>query len=237
MANLLLVKNISREGPGLLATVLDEHRIPYDVADLDKGEAFPDPTAYKALVVLGGPDSANDNSAKMTNELKQVAQAFAAGIPYLGICLGLQVGVKAAGGRVVAGPHKEVGFIDQNGHMYAVEPTERGKHDPLLVGMMGSLPVFQLHGEVVELTDQMELLATAPDCPNQIVKIGPKAYGIQSHFELTDDMLKVWAAEDPDLTPIGYEKLAKDFTTIKSAYTDIGETFLHNFLRIAGLIA
>jgi GMP synthase (glutamine-hydrolysing) len=237
MSDLLIVKNISREGPGLLVNVLDEHHVAYDVIDLDKGEGFPDPNGYKALVVLGGPDSANDNSAKMTNELKQVTAAFAAGIPYLGICLGLQVGVKAAGGRVVAGLHKEVGFIDPNGHMYAVEATELGKHDPLMAGMMGSLPVFQLHGEVVELTDQMELLATAPDSPNQIVKIAPKAYGIQSHFELTDEMLKVWAAEDPDLIPIGHEQLAKDFMAIKSAYTDIGETFLHNFLRIAGLIS
>ena len=236
MGDLLIVKNVSREGPGLLANVLHEHAIDYDVVDLDNGEAFPDPAAYKAIVVLGGPASANDNSATMATELKRVTAALQAGIPYLGICLGLQVGVKAAGGRVVPGPHKQTGFVDQDGHMYAVEPTELGKHDPLLAGMLGSLPVFQLHGEVVELTDAMELLATDPDCPNQIVKIGPKAYGIQSHFELTDAMLEQWAAEDPDLKPIGYEKLAKDFSIIKSAYTDIGETFLHNFLRIAGLI-
>jgi len=236
MSDLLIVQNVSREGPGLLEGVLKEHGVACDVVDLDKGQAFPSPLGYKAVVVLGGPASANDNSSKMSNELQQVKLALDKGIPYLGICLGLQVGVKAAGGRVVPGAHKEVGFVNADGQQYAVEPTERGKHDPLLEHMQGSLPVFQLHGEVVELTDDMELLATAPDCPNQIVKIGPKAYGIQSHFELTDDMLRVWAAEDPDLMPIGYEKLAKDFAVIKVAYADIGETFLHNFLRIAGLV-
>lgn len=98
MADLLIVKNITREAPGLLARVLDEHNISYDVVDLDKGEPFPSPLTYKALVVLGGPDSANDATDKMQQELDQVRAAFTAGLPYLGICLGLQVGVKAAGG-------------------------------------------------------------------------------------------------------------------------------------------
>ncbi|HEV7454716.1 MAG TPA: type 1 glutamine amidotransferase, partial [Candidatus Saccharimonadales bacterium] len=189
------------------------------------------------LVVLGGPDSANDTTPKMTAELKQVRAAIDAGIPYLGICLGLQVLVKAVGGRVVPGDGVEAGFVNPGGMQYAVEPTDTGKHDRLLEGMEGSLPVFQLHGEVVELTEDMQLLAAgAPGCKNQIVKVAATAYGIQSHFELTDHMLQVWAAEDPDLTPLGYDKLQKDFASIKAAYFDVGETFFHNFLRIAGLL-
>ncbi len=187
MADLLIVKNITREGPGLLARVLDEHKISYDVVDLDKGETFPSPLGYKALVVLGGPDSANDATDKMQQELEQVRTAFGAGLPYLGICLGLQVGVKAAGGAVLPGAQKEIGFINPSGQQYTVKITETGKEDPLLTDLSGSLKVFQLHGEVVELTPSMQLLATAPDCPNQVVKIGDKAYGIQSHFELTDE--------------------------------------------------
>ena len=236
MADLLIVKNITREAPGLLARVLDEHKISYDVVDLDKGDPFPSLLGYKALVVLGGPDSANDATDKIQQELAQVRAAFTAGLPYLGICLGLQVGVKAAGGSVVPGSQKEVGFINPSGQQYIVKVTESGKQDPLLADLSGSLKVFQLHGEVVGLTPSMQLLATAPDCPNQVVKIGDKAYGIQSHFELTDEMLKEWAQQDPDLTPIGYEKLKADFAAIRDEYTDIGETLLHNFLRIAGLL-
>lgn len=236
MTDLLIVKNVTREAPGLLARVLDEHNISYKVVDLDKGEAFPSPVGYKALVVLGGPDSANDTTVKMTQELQQVRAAFDAGLPYLGICLGLQVAVKAAGGAVVPGAQKEIGFINPLGQQYTVEVTEAGAQDPLLAGLSGSLKVFQLHGEVVELTPSMQLLATATGCPNQVVKIGDKAYGIQSHFELTDNMLKTWAEQDPDLTPIGYEKLKADFAVIREEYTDIGETLLHNFLRIAGLL-
>lgn len=109
------------------------------------------------------------------------------------------------------GAQKEVGFINPSGQQYVVEITESGKQDPLFTDLSGSLKVFQLHGEVVELAPSMQLLATAPGCLNQVVKIGDKAYGIQSHFELTDEMLKEWAEQDPDLTPVGYEKLKKDF--------------------------
>lgn len=236
MADLLIVKNISREGPGLLEVILADHNISYTLVDLAKGEAFPSPLGYKALVVLGGPDSANDTTDKMLGELAQVKLALENSIPYLGICLGLQVGVKAAGGNVVPGTQKEIGFINPAGEQYAVTLTAAGKQDPLFADLTSPLKVFQLHGEVVELTDTMTLLATASGCPNQIVKIADKAYGIQSHFELTDEMLQLWATEDPDLTPIGYDKLKKDFEAIRAEYTDIGETLLHNFLRMAGLL-
>jgi GMP synthase (glutamine-hydrolysing) len=235
MSDILILKNVAREGPGLLAGVLDSHGVTYDVVDLDKGEQLPSIVGYKALVVLGGPDSANDTSDKMANELAFVTQAIDNGLPYLGICLGLQVLVHAAGGQVVPGKRKEAGFVDENGEPYAVTFTDAGWEDPLFAGMTSPLPVFQLHGEVVELRPDMKLLGTAPVCENQVVKVGVNAYGIQSHFELTDDMLRVWAAEDPDLTPIGYETLAKDFAAIKDEYTKTGEVLLQNFLRIAGL--
>lgn len=236
MSDILILKNVTREGPGLLAGVLESHGITYDVVDLDKGEQLPSIVGYKALVVLGGPDSANDTSEKMTSELAFVTQAIDNGLPYLGVCLGMQVLVHAAGGQVVPGQRKEVGFMDADGQPYAITFTEAGRDEPLFTGLHSPLPVFQLHGEVVELRPDMKLLGTAPVCENQIVKVGVNAYGIQSHFELTDDMLRVWAAEDPDLAPIPYETLARDFAAIKEEYTKTGETLLQNFLRIAGLI-
>ncbi|MDB5185659.1 MAG: glutamine amidotransferase class-I, partial [Candidatus Saccharibacteria bacterium] len=97
------------------------------------------------------------------------------------------------------------------------------------------LDVFQLHGETVELTPDMTVLATGKFCLNQIVRVAPKAYGIQSHFELTPEMLAVWAEQDPDLIPIGKDKLLADFKAIEQSYTRIGQTLLRNFLRIAEL--
>src|SRR5487761_1756747 len=190
--DVLIVKNVSREGPGLLERVLAEHEIMYDIVDLDGGQAFPSPVDYRALIVLGGPDSANDASEKMQTELAQIKLAVDKSVPYLGICLGLQVLVKASGGNVVPAAQKEIGFTYQAGQPYTVTLTDAGKQDALFAGLPETLGVFQLHGETVELTEGMQLLATGRDCPNQVVKVGEHAYGIQSHFELTEPMLHSW---------------------------------------------
>jgi GMP synthase (glutamine-hydrolysing) len=235
MSELLIVQNISREGPGLLEQVLRDKNVAFDVVDLDQGQEMPALDSYKALVVLGGPDSANDETAKMTAELARIKEGLDAGIPYLGICLGLQTLVKVAGGQVVKSEIKEVGFIDPDNNQYTISVTDEGKVDPLLTGLPEMLDVFQLHGETVELTPDMVVLATGKFCSNQIVRVADKAYGIQSHFELTPEMLTVWAEQDPDLIPIGKDKLLADFEALNQSYTRIGQALLRNFLRIAKL--
>lgn len=235
MSELLIVQNISREGPGLLEQVLRDENVAFDLVDLDKGQEMPPLDGYKALVVLGGPDSANDDTVKMTAELSRIKEGLDTGLPYLGICLGLQTLVKAAGGKVVPGEVKEVGFIDPDNSQHTVAVTDEGKADPLLAGLPEVLDVFQLHGETVELNPDMTVLATGKFCRNQIVRVAARAYGIQSHFELTPEMLAVWAEQDPDLIPIGKDKLLADFEAIKQSYTRIGQTLLRNFLKIAEL--
>jgi GMP synthase (glutamine-hydrolysing) len=236
----LIVQNITREGPGLLERLLQEVAIDYEIVDLHKGETFPDPTNYGALVVLGGPDSANDTTPKMTTELARVRTALDAGVPFLGICLGLQVAVKTTGGKVVQSV-KEVGLHNAEGSPYSVSLTDLaltvlGKKDPLFVGLRNDFRVFQLHGETVEMTKSMQLLATGADCRNQIVKIRRNAYGIQSHFELTREMLAEWLAVDPDLTPLDAQKVTAEFEAIEEVYTITGLSLLRNFLHIAGLL-
>lgn len=235
MSKLLIIQNISREGPGLLARTLKNEGLAFDAVDLDMGQPLPKPNGYKAAVILGGPNSANDDTVKMNNELAFIQQVLDLQIPYLGICLGLQTLVKAAGGKVLPSAIKEVGFINPSGDQHTVTKTEVGRTDPLLSGLPSKLNVFQLHGETVELTPSMIVLATGKFCRNQIVRVADKAYGIQSHFELTQEMLATWAAQDPDLIPLGNDKLQADFAAIEQSYAAIGEVLFKNFLNIAGL--
>jgi GMP synthase (glutamine-hydrolysing) len=231
---ILIIKNITREGPGLLEIELKERGIGYTVADLDQGQNFPTVENYGAVVVLGGPDSANDKNEKMENELARISEAIAANIPFLGICLGLQTLVKAAGGKVVKSPTKEVGFIDPDNSNFTVELTEEGKQDPLFEGLDDTFNVFHLHGETVELTDKMVLLAVGKFCQNQIARVGTNAYGIQCHFELTPEMFETWINEDPDLLQLDKEQLRANFATIRDEYTRVGRQLFKNFLKIAG---
>jgi GMP synthase (glutamine-hydrolysing) len=235
MGELLIIQNISREGPGLLEQVLIDERIPFDVVDVGNGHAFPTLDGYKALVVLGGPGSANNTTPTMIAQLARIKECVKAGIPYLGVCLGLQTLVKACGGDVVPGNVHEVGFLGPDDKQYTVALTDAGKTDPLFAGLPEVLAVFQLHGETVGLTPEMTLLATGKFCRNQVVKVAPKAYGIQSHCELTPEMLAVWAEQDPDLIPTGQENLLADFANLGDSYSRTGLTLLRNFLRIADL--
>ena len=231
---ILIVKNITREGPGLLEDLLNEFAIQYKVVDFSLGESFPSPVGYGAVVVLGGPDSANDENNKMHNEFARIRETIDAHIPYLGICLGLQTLVKAAGGKVVKNSVKEIGFRDPESNNFAVILTKEGKEDPLFKNLSSTLKVFHLHGETVEVTGDMKLLATGKFCHNQIIKVGQNAYGIQCHFELTPGMFEEWVNKDPDLLLLDKEKLHEDFNTIREEYTNTGKHLLRNFLHIAG---
>jgi GMP synthase-like glutamine amidotransferase len=233
---ILILRNVPRENPGIIEILLKEHNLEYQIIDFDSSIVIDPIENYSALIVLGGPDSANDLTSKMRNELTLIRNAIQLQIPYLGICLGLQTLVKAMGGTVEKCLTNEIGFRDPNNKFFKVKLTSKGRKDKLFKDLSDNLTVFQLHGETVQLTPQMTLLATGDFCKNQIVKIGETAYGIQSHFELTNDLLDSWIIEDSDLQKLKAEQLRSDFKTIGSDYQNTGRLLFSNFLTITGLI-
>ena len=228
---ILIVKNITHEGPGLLQNAIEEHKHDYEIVDLSRGEAFPNPTAYSSLIVLGGPDSANDISPNMENEIKMVKVAVDEGIPYLGICLGLQVLVKAKDGEVVRSWIREAGFIGPEGVNYYLNLTKMGKNDPIFYGVESPMKIFQLHGESVRLTKDMYLLARGHLGSSEVVKIGRNAYGFQGHLELTESMLEEWIAQDKWLKRFNPDRLRAEYRTIQPKYENNGKTIFRNFLN------
>jgi GMP synthase (glutamine-hydrolysing) len=233
---ILIIKNITGEGPGIIEDILIEKGIKFTIIDLISGLEIPSAANFSAVVVLGGPDSANDQNKKMESELAFISEVIKAEIPYLGICLGMQTLVKAAGGDVVKSQVKEVGFRDPDGDLFKIELTDAGKNDLLFNGMTDSFNVFQLHGETVILTDKMELLATGKFCRDQIVKIGTNAYGIQCHFELTPEMFEEWINGDPDLLKLDRISIQSDFELLKNEYLQTGNSLFRNFLILCGFL-
>ena len=78
--------------------------------------------------------------------------------------------VKAAGGKVVPGVQREVGWQTPQQTPYTVHLTDAGQEDSLFTGLADTIPVFQLHGEMVEVTPEMTVLATGDVCPVQAVR-------------------------------------------------------------------
>jgi GMP synthase-like glutamine amidotransferase len=187
-------------------------------------------------VILGGPDSANDATPKIARELKAIRKCLHAGIPCLGVCLGLQRLVKAAGGTVYKNAVQEIGFRDPSGAWFEITKTAYGKKDLLLEGIPDRFRVFQLHGETVGPVPPMMCLAQGQFCKNQIVKIQDRAYGIQGHVELNERMFEDWLAADGDLGRMDHSSLRRDFECVRRELEQSSETIFKNFLKISGLI-
>ncbi len=105
-ARALVVTHSPTEGPGTLAEWFPAAGLELVVVDPWDGDELPtDPTAYDALIVLGGPQQAyDDSSAPWLPATKALLRAAVAErVPTLGICLGGQLLAEATGGRVAKG--------------------------------------------------------------------------------------------------------------------------------------
>jgi len=234
--NVLIIKNSTLEGPGLIEHVLMENDICWDIIDLESGDEYPAFKKYKAVFVLGGPDSANDKTLKIQEELKKIGQVLDLGIPYLGICLGMQLLIKANKGKVERCSISEIGWKDLDNKYFKVSLTEEGQKDPLFSGIEGSLRVFHLHNETIRLSRSTRLLGTGSYCKNQIVNNGSKSYGIQGHIELTKTMLVDWVTYITDFKHLKKDSIVEDYFKLQSEYEKVGKRVIENFLRISKLI-
>ena len=236
-APILVLQNIAHEGPGIFSSVAKQRGLTLDDVDLEASEEPLSIENYIAIVVCGGPDSANDDTEKMKKEIEFVREAIERGIPYFGICLGMQILAKAAGAEVVPAEVKEIGFKDPEGEQFRIELTAAGVRAPLFKDCSESIDVFQLHGETINFNDNIELLGTGKWCRNQAIKVGSCAYGVQSHIEVTKEMFEDWLMLDPDLKRHDAAQLRKEFAAINDDYVATAECIFNNFLDIVELRA
>ena len=231
------IKNTSTEGPGYLIVLLKRWKISFRICDLERGDELPVLQKGDAVIVLGGPMSANDKSPSMRMLLKWIKGLLKNKTPYLGICLGLQTLVKAAGGRVIKSPVKEVGLKRNQREYFVCQLNELGKSDALFYRFAESFSIFQLHGETVMLRKGMNLLAEGKGCLNQIVKVSPNSYGIQGHLEMTTSLLSEWLKTDPDLKKKNSKQMLDNWNDVKTELHLNCKKILLNFLKIAEILS
>ncbi len=236
LSQVWFIQNTTTEGPGYLGDLLKRWKIPVRICNLELGDALPEVADQDAVIVLGGPMSANDRTKTMQALLKWIRSLLRRDIPYLGICLGLQTLVKAAGGTVLKSPVKEVGLKMNDQFPYTCELTLEGKRDPLFRRFTKIFPIFQLHGETVGLTSDMTLLAKGQWCHNQVVRAGKRAYGIQGHLEVTTPLLTEWLQTDPDLKHYRPDFLIKEWLKEEKEMHYYCRKILLNFLKIADIV-
>ena len=130
--------------------------------------------ARASSIVLSG--SSAPWSVRDPAELDRLGEAVrAAGKPVLGICAGMQLQARFAGGKIGPSARPERGFL----------PIEARDRSDLLRGLPANPTVFQDHtDEIVSVPDDFRVLAASADCAVQAISCPERRWwGTQFHPE------------------------------------------------------
>jgi GMP synthase-like glutamine amidotransferase len=230
--NVLIIKHVDIEGPGLIEYCLNRKRIRHQVLCLDSDVRLPKPEGFTHIILLGGPMNVHeeDRYPFLKDEDLFLKEAIQRGKFILGICLGAQLIAKALGAKVFKAPVKEVGWFD-------VSLTRIGLQDPLFSNLPKTFPVFQWHEDTFEIPRSSKLIATSSSVPHQAFRYGDNAYGLQFHLEVTEQMIQEWMRtyeeelKGPQPSLFSKLKILTDTEIEIETYTRRGMKFLKTFFE------
>jgi GMP synthase (glutamine-hydrolysing) len=184
----LIVLHQEHSTPGRVGYLLQQRGHPLDIRRPRFGDPLPDTMAQHAgAVIFGGPMSANDPDDFIKQEIDWLSVPLREEKPYLGLCLGAQMLAKHLGGSVYTHPEgrAEIGY-------YPLVPTEDGQAFAQEAGADWPSHVYHWHREGFHCPSGAKTLATGDDFPTQAIRVGPNAFGLQFHPEVTHAMICRW---------------------------------------------
>jgi GMP synthase-like glutamine amidotransferase len=221
MSNVLVIQNTLLEGTGVLGELLSSDGFKI-VQMLAKNEKLPK-NDYAILVVLGAPQSVNDNLSYLKDEERLIQDFVSQEKPVLGICLGSQLIAKAFGAKVYRAEKKEIGFY----HDLVIDNS----NSKLFSGFENPFTVFHWHGETFDLPKNAVRLAHSNNI-NQAFQLD-SAIGLQFHLEVDSKMINLWldkTNEKFEKIPYTYpEKIRQDIDENISTVSKNMEIFYKNF--------
>jgi GMP synthase-like glutamine amidotransferase len=221
VSEVLVVQNTRTEGSGYLGELLANDGFTIHSVNA-KHEKLPE-KKYSLLVILGAPESANDDLPYLQAEQKLIKKTVDDNIPVLGICLGSQLIAKTFGGKVYRGPKKEIGFY----HDLKIDTSSK-----LFSGFTNPFTVFHWHGDTFDLPEGAVRLAHSENYQNQAFQIN-SAVGLQFHLEVNAEMVNLWldkTREKLEQTPyIDPQKIRSDIDENISIVKNNMNNFYNNF--------
>ncbi len=221
MSRILLVQNTRIEDSGYLGELLQKDG--FEILSVNaKHEKLPD-ADFSLIVILGAPESANDDLPYLQDEQQLIRNSVEKNIPVLGICLGSQLIAKTFGAKVYDGPLKEIGFYDD---------LKTTGNSSLFTGFKNPFTVFHWHGDTFDLPLGAVQLASSEHYPNQAFQY-KSAVGLQFHLEVNEAMVNLWLDNTEEkLQKIPYidpqkirSEINENISTVKSNM----ENFYNNF--------
>ena len=227
MSNVLLIQNTTSEGSGYLGKLLTDDG--FDITSVNaKHEKIPE-KRFSLVVILGAPQSANDDLLYLKEEQKLIKNYVQNDIPVLGICLGSQLIAKTFGAKVYRGPKKEIGFY----HDLMISNNSKLFH-----GFKNPFTVFHWHGDTFDLPVGATRLALSENYSNQAFQY-KSAIGLQFHLEVNEQMVNLWLDKTEEkLQQIPYIdplKIRSDINENISIVKSNMEIFYNNFKSVFGL--
>ncbi|MBL1277329.1 MAG: type 1 glutamine amidotransferase [Ectothiorhodospiraceae bacterium] len=203
MKPIRIFQHIACEGPGYLASILENYNIPSEVVRIDAGESPPPQTNdVSALVFMGGPMSVNDDLEWISQELSLIRKAVDETLPVLGHCLGGQLISKALGGTVYANPVKEIGWLP-------IQKINNAQASDWLQDVNDNCLAFHWHGETFSIPSNATPILKSQHCAHQGFVSG-NTLALQFHVEITGEMVREWAN-------LYHHELASPSETVQSA--------------------
>jgi GMP synthase (glutamine-hydrolysing) len=181
----LIIVHQEHSNPGRVGELLEARACVLDRRCPNLGDPLPDDLApYRAAIVFGGPQSANDDHLPgIKAELDWLERtALPADLPLLGICLGAQMIARVLGAKV--GPHPD-GLVEIGYHPVYPTATGQGYFD-------GPTMFYQWHRETFELPAGAKHLAHNDAFDAQAFLYAEQVYGIEFHPEMTLAMIDRW---------------------------------------------
>jgi GMP synthase (glutamine-hydrolysing) len=181
---LLVVQHVPWEGPHRILDACGDLAV-HAVRPL-AGHPLPAHEEVAGAVVMGGPMNVDEveRFPALAAEREWLAEAVRREMPVLGICLGAQLLARALGAEVRAGEGPEIGFA----------PVAVGDpDDPVLGGLAPSTEVLHWHGDVFDLPDGAQSLASSGRTEHQAFRLG-NAWGALFHPEADLALVEAWLA-------------------------------------------
>ncbi|HXG74344.1 MAG TPA: gamma-glutamyl-gamma-aminobutyrate hydrolase family protein [Candidatus Nitrosotenuis sp.] len=225
MSKVLVIKNAGLEGPGTIGELFESDGFKLQTI-FAKKERLP-PLDHSVVLILGAPESANDDLQYLKDEMSLIRTAVQKKIPTLGICLGSQLIAKAFGANVYKGTKKEIGFY----HDVKIDPAARSR---LFSGISNPFTVFHWHGDTFDLPKNSTRLAYS-EMYNQAFQYG-SAVAVQFHFEVNKEIVTSWLdATQEDLDGIDPNEIRDQIdANIGSVQTNM-KIFYKNFKSVFNL--
>ena len=221
MSDVLFVQNTRIEGSGYLGDLVKEDGFT-TLSVHAKQEKLPEKD-FSMVVILGAPESANDDLPYLQKEQEIIKKNVEKEIPVLGICLGSQLIAKTFGGQVYSGPKKEIGFYND----LIAEPSSS-----LFSGFDNPFTVFHWHGDTFDLPVGASRLVHSKIYPNQAFQF-KSAVGLQFHMEVNEEMVNLWLDNTEEkLRQIPYidpDKIRSDIDENISIVKSNMKNFYNNF--------